>query len=325
MWERVEDRLALLELLTAGTLKGRTAQAQGFGWLSELSWTRATGRRNEIRLVADRRAQLVELLDRVWPDWKSDHLALVVAGEPPTPSGWNRLGDKRRADALPDIPARINRRTAAAATAPGAKSSLTDERREVLGEVEITDDGVARLRPPPGLEAHRQGRRLALDQVVAVLGEVGVSDRALRDGLQLHGAIDAVLTVENLGAWRDLPAHGRWLYVYVPGWNTTTVRQLLTAIPSTPVVHFGDLDPNGVRIYRHLREHVPNLGWLVPEFWGELVTMHAQKRDWSDDLDLAGEPPLVQWLAQQGLWLEQERLVLDARLLDAMDEVRATS
>lgn len=319
MWERVEDRLALLELLTEGTLKRRTAQAQGFGWLSELSWTRATGRRNEIRLVAERRPELVELLDRVWPQWKRDQLALVVAGEPPTPSGWTRLGDKRRADALPDIPARVNRRTAAAATAPGAKSSLTGERREVLGEVEITDDGVARLRPPPGVEAHRHGRRLSLDEVVAVLGEVGVSDRALRDGLQLHGAIDAVLTVENLGAWRDLPAHGRWLYVYVPGWNTTTVRQLLTSIPAVPVVHFGDLDPNGVRIYRHLREHFPGLGWLVPEFWNELVAMHAQKREWPDDLDLDEAPALVQSLAQQGLWLEQERLVLDPRLLDAMD------
>lgn len=319
MWERVEDRLALLELLTEGTLKRRTAQAHGFAWLSELSWTRATGRRNEIRLVADRRAELVELLDRVWHDWKSDHLALVVAGEPPTPSGWTRLGDKRRADALPDIPAQINRRTAAAATAPGAKSSLTGERREVLGEVEITDDGVARLRPPTGLEAHRRGQRLELDEVVEVLGEVGISDRALRDGLQLHGDIDAVLTVENLGAWRDLPAHGRWLYVYVPGWNTTTVRQLLTAIPSVPVVHFGDLDPNGVRIYRHLRERFPNLGWLVPEFWTEFVEMHAQKREWPDDLDLTDAPDLVRSLAQQKLWLEQERLVLDQRLLDAME------
>jgi hypothetical protein len=319
MWERIEDRLALLELLTEGTLKRRAAQSRGFAWLSELSWTRATGRRNVIRLVAERRAELVELLDRVWPEWKGDHLALVVAGEPPTPAGWTRLGDMRRADALPDIPAQINRRTAAAATAARAKSSLTGERREVLGEVEITDDGVARLRPPPGLEAHRRGRRLPLDRVVAVLGEVGISDRALRDGLQLQGAIDAVLTVENLGAWRDLPAHGRWLYMYVPGWNTTTVRQLLTAIPSVPVVHFGDLDPNGVRIYRHLRECVPNLGWLVPEFWGEFVQMHAQKREWPDGLDLADAPALARSLAQQDLWLEQERVVLDPRLLDAMD------
>jgi len=46
--------------------------------------------------------------------------------------------------------------------------------------------------------------------------------------------IEAVLTVENLGAWRDLPVHGRWLYVYVPGWNTATMRQLLVLMPAVP-------------------------------------------------------------------------------------------
>jgi len=125
--------------------------------------------------------------------------------------------------------------------------------------------------------------------------------------------------VENLGAWRDLPAHGRWLYVYVPGWNTTPVRQLLASLPAVPVVHFGDLDPNGFRIYRHLREYVPDLAWLVPEFWGELVAMHAQKRDWPEDLDLTGTPELVPALARQSLWLEQERLVLDPRLGAALE------
>lgn len=325
MWERVEDRLALLELLTVGTLKRRTAQAAGYGWLSELSWTRNTGRRNEIRLMAERRAELVELLGRVWPGWQAEHVALVVAGEPPTPAGWTRLGDKRRAATLPDLPAQINRRTAAAAAAPGAKSTLTDERREVLGEVEITDDGVARLRPPPGLVAVRGNRRLDLDEVAAVLGEVGVSDRALRDGLRLEGRIDGVLLVENLGAWRDLPAHGRWMYVYVPGWNTMTVRQLLGAIPRASVVHFGDLDPNGVRIYRHLREYLPDLRWLVPEFWAELVDRHGQLREWPDEFDLEDAPELVQELARRGLWLEQERLVLDVRLLGALEEAAGRS
>jgi len=321
VWERVDDRLALLELLTRGTLRRRVSQADGFAWLSELSWTRATGRRDEIRLDPDRRAALVELLDRVWPDWARDHLALVVAGEPATPAGWGRLADQRRADALPDIPARINRRTAAAATAPGAKSTLTRERRAVLGPVEITDDGVARIRPPPGMLALRGERRLPLDEVARVLGEVGISDRALRRGLRLQGQTDGVLLVENLGAWRDLPRHRRWLLAYVPGWNTTTVRQLLQVLPPTPVVHFGDLDPNGVRIYRHLREHVPGLGWLVPPFWEDLVPMHGQAREWPDDLDLTGAPELVRRLARQGLWLEQERLVLDPRLAAALDEL----
>jgi hypothetical protein len=318
VWDRIEDRLALLELLTSGAIKRRSGQASAHAWLSELSWTRASGRRDEILLVQERRAELVTLLDRVWPDWQVEQLALLVAGEPPTPAGWGRLGDRRRAGALRDLPDRINRRTAAAATAPGAKSTLTTARRDVLGDVEVTDDGVARLRPPPGLVAWRGGHAVELDHVVATLDEVGVTDRALRDGLRLEGHIQAVLLVENLGAWRDMPRPDRWMLVYVPGWNTTTVRQLLAALGEVPAVHFGDLDPNGVRIYRHLRDHLPALAWLVPAWWADLVPMHAQLRDWPDELDLADAPQLVRDLARAGRWLEQERLVLDPRLPGAM-------
>ncbi len=323
MWDRIEDRLALLELLTSGAIKRRAGQASAHAWLSELSWTRASGRRDEILLVQERRAELVTLLDRVWPDWQADQLALLVAGEPPTPAGWGRLGDRRRAGALPDLPERINRRTAAAATAPGAKSTLTTARRDVLGDVEVTDDGVARLRPPPGLLARRGGQALELDRVVATLDEVGVTDRALRDGLRLEGHVEAVLLVENLGAWRDMPTPDGWMLVYVPGWNTTTVRQLLAALGQVPAVHFGDLDPNGVRIYRHLREHLPEMAWLVPAWWAELVPMHAQLRAWPDDLDLGDAPELVRDLARDGLWLEQERVVLDPRLPAAMSATLA--
>ncbi|HMV70054.1 MAG TPA: DUF2220 family protein, partial [Myxococcota bacterium] len=212
------------------------------------------------------------------------------------------------------------RRTAAAATAPGAKSSLTMARIDALGAVDVTDDGVARLRPPPGLIAHRGACSLALDEVVSVFDEVGVSDRALRDGLRFDGDVEAVLLVENLGAWRDMPRPGRWMLVHVPGWNTATVRQLLATLGDVPVIHFGDLDPNGVRIQRHLREHLPGLGWLVPPWWAELVPLHAQERDWPDDLDLRDAPPLVRELAGSRRWLEQERAVLDPRLPQAMDD-----
>lgn len=323
MWDRVENRLALLELLTSGSLKRRTAQAEAHAWLSELSWTRATSRRDELALVSERREDLLALLDRVWPDWRADQLELLVAGEPPTPAGWSRLGDRRRAGVLPDLPDRINRRTAAAATSPGAKFSLTATRAEALGDVEVTDDGVARLRPPPGLVAHRGTTSVVLDEIVGVLDEIGVSDRALRDGLWFEGDVEAVLLVENLGAWRDMPRPDRWMLVHVPGWNTTTVRQLLVTLGDVPAIHFGDLDPNGVRILQHLRTHLPRLGWLVPSWWAEFIQLHAQDRDWPDDLDLRDAPALVRELAASRRWLEQERVVLDPRLWTAMRDAVA--
>jgi hypothetical protein len=41
---------------------------------------------------------------------------------------------------------------------------------------------------------------------------------------------------------------------------------MLDRIEGVPVLHFGDLDPNGVRIMLHLHRRVPNLKWFLPEF-----------------------------------------------------------
>ena len=150
MWETSEARLALLELLTGAGLKRRQAQTDAFEALAELPWTRATGRRDEIGLVEDRRHELVALLERAWPAWRGAWGELTERGLPPTPEGWVKLLDERRAGQLPTLPARLNRHTAAALAAPHSKASLTTGRRAALGPAEATHDGTVRLRPPAG-------------------------------------------------------------------------------------------------------------------------------------------------------------------------------
>lgn len=324
MWSEDDARLALLELLTGGRLRRRSRQGEAFDWLASLSWTRATGRRDEIALVDERRAELVALLDRVWPEWREAHVALLVAGRPPTPGGWRGLQDAHRAERVPALPSHVNRRTASALTSSGSKVGLTSSRREVLADHVVTSDGVARLRPPPGLVVRRGDQALSLDEVVGVLGEVALPDRALRDGLRIEGPVEAVLLVENLGAWRDMPRPSGWMLVHVPGWDTATSRPLLTALGDVPIVHFGDLDPNGVRIHRHLRALVPELGWFVPDFAADLLELHARPRAWPDDLDLTDAPELVRRLAEEGRWLEQEVLAVHPDLPRAMERALAT-
>ncbi len=319
MWDRVDDRLGALELLATGALCRRARQEAAFAWLAELPWTRAASRRDEITLVARHRPALVALLDRVWSDWREVQVALLEAGLDPTPAGHDRLQDLLRRRGAPDLPFRLNRRTAAAVVGPGSKSSLTTTRQLVLEDHEVVDDGLVRIRPPPGLVALRGGRRLPLDEVTDVLNEVAVTDRALRDGLVLEGGVDAVLLVENLGAWRDLPRPGRWLFAHVPGWNTGMVRGLLALVGDVPVVHFGDLDPNGVRIVRHVRGIAPRVRWLLPEFWGEYLPMHGMRRAWPEELDVSGLPAWARDVVEQGLWLEQELLVLDPRMQQALE------
>lgn len=319
MWETADEYLALLELLSRGTLKRRRAQEGAFEALSELPWTRVTGRRDELGLVEDRRHELVALLERVWPAWRAELADLTAQGLPPTPEGWARLLDTRRAAGIPELPDRINRRTAAALAAPHSKATLTEGRRAALGETEATHDGTVRLRPPAGMVARTNRGVVDLTAVADVLGEVAIPERAFLDGLQLEGDLRAVLLVENLGAWRDLPAPAGFLLAHVPGWDTATVARLLDHVAHVPVVHFGDLDPNGVRIYLHLRERRPDLRWFVPAFWGEFVESHGLRAPWPADLDLSAAPLLLRELAARGLWLEQERIVVDPRISEALE------
>jgi len=319
IWESDNARLALLELLSRGSLKRRRTQLEAYDSLAELPWTRATGRRDEIGVVEERRTELAGLIDRVWPAWRDVLADLVAAGLPPTPEGYGRLLDRERAAGLPDLPDHINRRTATALTGPHSKASLTEARRGALGETDPTHDGSIRLRPPAGLSARTATGVVDLSGIAAVLGEASIPERAFLDGLAFEGAIRAVLLVENLGAWRDLPPPPGWLLAHVPGWDTATVGHLLDRLSGIPVVHFGDLDPNGVRILLHLRRRAPNLQWFLPEFWFELADVCGLRATWPQNLDLDFAPAQVRELATRGLWLEQERIVLDPRMADALE------
>ena len=323
IWETINARLALLEILAEGTLKRRRIQAEAYETLAELPWTRSTGRRDQIGLVEERRTELVDLIGRVWPEWREKLTHLVAAGLPPTPEGYQRLLDLSRAAGLPKLPNRINRKTAAGLIGPNSKALLTQARRDALGEVMLTHDGCVRLRPPDGLSARTDAGVVDLGGVAAVLGEVAIPERAFLDGLVFEGAIRAVLLVENLAAWRDLPAPPGWLLAHVPGWDTATTRLLLECLSAIPVVHFGDLDPNGVRIMLHLRERVPTLKWFVPDFWFESLDQYGLLTTWPTDIDLDFAPTQVRNLAASGLWLEQERIVLDPRMTNALEEALA--
>lgn len=325
MWETADDRLALLELLSRGLLKRRRTQGTAFDALAELPWTRVTGRRDELGLVEERRHELVALIKRVWPAWRDELADLTAQGLPPTPEGWGRLLDARRAAGLPELPERLNRRTAASLAATHSKATLTEGRRAALGATEATHDGTVRLRPPAGLVARTSHGVVDLTAVARVLGEVAIPERAFLDGLRLEGALRAVLLVENLGAWRDLPAPEGFLLAHVPGWDTATVAHLLDHVAHVPVLHFGDLDPNGVRIYLHLLERRPDLCWFVPAFWAELVDSHGLRAPWPADLDISAAPALVRDLAARGLWLEQERIVVDPRISAALESAASAA
>lgn len=319
IWRTPAERLALLELLARGALKRRRAQAAAWDALAELPWAKRTGRRDELGLVESRRGELVALLNRAWPAWGEGLAALTARGLTPTPEGWAALEDAERAEGLPALPNQLNRRTAAALAAPHSKATLTERRLAALGDVEPTHDGSVRLRPPKGLVARCSRGTVDLASVAAVLGEVSLPERSLRAGLELEGPVRAALLVENLGAFCDLAPLPGWLFAHVAGWDTATVARLLERLAHVSVIHFGDLDPNGVRIFQHLRGLRRDLRWFVPPFWEELVEAKGLCGEWLDDLDLRDAPELVQRLARQALWLEQEPVAVDPRTPAALE------
>lgn len=319
MWNRPENRLALMELLVSGHLRCRKGQQQVWKHLAELPWTQRTGRRDELAVVESRRQELEQLLSFVWPEWPAVRIELTDAGLPITMKGWQQLQDIERAQGARGFPSRLNRRTATAVIGPHSKAGLSATRRKALADLDMMHDGTLRLRTLRGLRIRRGDQELDCAMVAGVLGEVVLTERALADGAALTGQRpQALLLVENLGAYLDIPVFPGWLLAHVPGWDTRMVKLLLQQLRDVPVAHFGDLDPSGVRIMRHLREIRPDLRWVVPDFWREYLPKAGLPASWPDDLDLGDVPELVKQLASTCMWLEQELIVLDPRLPAAL-------
>lgn len=317
MWDRSLHRIALLELAVTAKLHRRQDQEEAWNELLNLRWARRTGRQHELALADEHRRKIEDLLGKMWRGWRSIVADLAAANLPPTPRGLQQLEDlQRQATLAAPLPPQLNLRTATAAVGPHSKAVLTEQRRLALGDLDLTRDGIVRVRPHAGLQLRRAAVTLPLESHVIMLGEVALPERALRAGLELTGPPPAlVLLVENVGPFIDLPAPPDWLVAHVPGWNTRTAELLLARLPDVPVLLFGDLDPAGVAIASHLQSLHASLRWVTFDLWRTLLPEYAQPGTWPDELDLRAAPPLIQELARAGIWLEQERLSLHPDLV----------
>jgi hypothetical protein len=317
MWDRSLHRIALLELIVTGSLIQRQDQIEAWNELLDLRWARRTGRQYELALADAHRGKIEDLLGKMWPGWRTIAAALTTNALPPTPRGLQQLEDlQRQATLAAPLPPQLNQRTAIAAVGPHSKAILSEQRRQALGAVDLTRDGIVRVRPHRGMRLRRGGATLDLEGHCTMLGEVALPERALQAGLELAGPAPAmVLLVENVGPYIDIPAPADWLVAHVPGWNTRTAELLLARLPAVPVLLFGDLDPAGVDIAAHLQSIHPPLRWVTFDLWRTLLPEYAQSGIWPEDQDLRHAPPLVHELARRGVWLEQERLVLDPNLV----------
>jgi len=302
--------LAWLALLTEGRLSCGAANREVWTLAKDAGWAQVTTRSGELRLVEAHRGDVEARLDHEWPSWREDLRALTAAGLGVNRVGWQALQDNRRRARLPSaLPEALNRRTAAAAVRDHAKAHIEEESFEGTF---LTHDNLLRLRPHRGLRLERGTDRLDATALAAVCGEVCVSERAFLRGTRLTGTPPgAVLLIENLGVYVDLPLPEGWCAVHVPGWNTRMVEAARDAWPTAPAAIFGDLDPNGAAIVRSLRSVWPSLKWFIPSFVMDYLD-RAQPKTWPQLPPDA--PAAIQALALRNAWLEQEIFLLDPRL-----------
>ena len=321
MWHEPAHRLALLELLQTGSLQKRVTQAAAWQELLQLGWTRRTSKQGRLALVPHMRGAVEQTLDGAWADWRVVLQSLTARKLPATESGLMALQREQRLSTAPQLPARVSQRTAAAALGAHSKASLGEAAQQSLRGYQVTSDYVVRMRGCHGLSLSRDGETYDASLLEKVQGELLLSERGLLDGTTIHGAPATLLLVENVGPFVDLTPQPGWLLVHVPGWNTHAAKRLFELFPEVPVLHFGDLDPEGLQIFCHLRRTRPDLRWVVPDWTFDYVMSHGLPKEWPQTPELTDAPPVIQKLAEQRRWVEQESLVFDDRLWPALQEI----
>ena len=327
-WNDPANRMAAVRLLREQRLIRGARTQEAVRHFEELGWVVQPPRGPEVALAPLAAPKLERLLGQVWAAWAQAASDLAAVGLPLTAEGLAELGRSRclREIGPESLPSRLHHKTLAALLTAHSKTGLATLTLERHTGIVATTDSVLRLRPSAGLAlVLPDGTLAACDSAARVLGEVVVPERALLDGASLGGRLpQACLTVENLGAYVDLPKPPDLLAVHVPGWESPLTRQLLKSLPqNVPLHHFGDLDPEGLRIRRHLEEALGRpVGLFAPRFWLDYADSHGQAFAAGEEAWGAGdswpECPLVPALAAIGRWLEQEPIVTDPRMWAAL-------
>jgi hypothetical protein len=321
-WNSDALRAAALRLLLTRRLRGSKGT---WPWLVQLEQLRLVGptrRTGEYQLYTEKVEALRDYLLARWPQLPQAEAMFRAC--PETISATALRGQRRSSLVLPSSVSRLNRKTWSAWAGGHSKSG---QRTPPPGLV-LTTDEVLRLRPNAGLEiVAAAGRRVVLDDCVALLGELPIPERALVGDWQLAGVMPRlIMTVENIGAFADAPILPRVMILHAPGWNTGLATEFIGRLPAhIPWLHFADLDPNGMRIGMSIRcaangrEATP---W-IPQAAAVLMATHAlplsqpwPTQDWPPAL--LDDPVLRQLIATQQ-WMEHEPLVLVSEFLQELD------
>ena len=191
-----------------------------------------------------------------------------------------------------------------------------EERQILLGEYRIYMNpsvvylkGYAELTFPGG---HR----------VQVTPEVplGFLSSALENLENIHIGVPTVMTVENLTSFHRMEDRNV-LFIFLSGYHNTAKQQLIKKMGREKRVwqHFGDLDPSGFLILRHLRrgtglpfEPVHMGAEELKTYAGYGIELSEDDRKMLENMRSEGEfPEVLQEMERLGIKVEQEIISLD--------------
>ena len=157
---------------------------------------------------------------------------------PEDAGAWSLLR-RARANQLPRLLTRINRRTANAWERRHSKvtpATLPDS----LHDAKITINELTRLRLPPGSNILLQtGEVRECDTLMAVFGEIAIPERAWDNIKRLEAPNSQVIfSIENKGAYVDFPAVDGATLLFLPGDNTASLEQVIFRMRLQPVPPF---------------------------------------------------------------------------------------
>ena len=233
-----------------------------------------------------------------------------------------------RKENRPAIPRRLQRIHHKSASAWRGNSKAGLGLPLVKGQT-VTHDDVLRLRSQ-GTElrltftCNNRENVLFADDESRWRSECCFPERMLLDLLSVEiSSAQLIMTVENLGAYVDMPLVDGLILIFAPGLNYQPACRWISQYgQDIPWVHFPDLDPNGLTIARQLSYSLarPCRIWL-PDFWPSAHQVNdmigAGKYAW----DTVPDCPQLTQLMQEQRWIEQEVLVVDYRFISAIQRL----
>ena len=319
-------RVAALRLLLCGKVK-RTDVADAFlRQLDDIGIVVPSRQKDLFCLAPDRTQDFKEYLFARWPGYAV--AAEAFSEQTDTITVAQLRGLRRVHLKSPDGFARLNRKTWSAWAGAHSKSGEAGQ----PDDLDLTVDDTLRVRVNDGLRLRSMdGHEIDLGVWQTMMGESIFSERAFAENWTLCGTMpDQIVTVENLGAFVDIKKPPKCLIVHTPGWNTTLTMRLIERLPaSISWWHFGDIDPNGLKM--GLLMGGKNAGSRKPRVWipratQALLKSHSLRLDkpWPvSDLPLsltANES--VAWLVREQRWMEHEAVVLQPDFAQELKELK---